>query len=68
MLSEEGGRFFHALNRYLIVETDQDVPRDHPDHRWMTLHQLSDLLRHSHYVNVQARSLIACLHSLYHAG
>ncbi|MCT9142464.1 NDP-hexose 2,3-dehydratase family protein [Streptomyces violarus] len=68
VLSEEGGRFFHALNRYLIVETDQDVPRDHPDHRWMTLHQLSDLLRHSHYVNVQARSLIACLHSLYHAG
>ncbi|WP_170813191.1 NDP-hexose 2,3-dehydratase family protein [Streptomyces sp. PKU-MA01144] len=68
VLSEEGGRFYHALNRYLIVETDRDVPRDHPHHRWMTLHQLSELLRHSHYVNVQARSLIACLHSLFHAG
>ncbi|GHB16634.1 NDP-hexose 2,3-dehydratase [Streptomyces viridiviolaceus] len=68
LLSEEGGRFYHALNRYMIVETSQDVPDGHPDYRWMTLHQLSDLLRHSHYVNVQARSLIACLHSLYHGG
>lgn len=65
MLSEEGGRFHHALNRYLIVEASQDVPSDHPAFRWLTLHQLSRLLRHSHYVNIQARSLIACLHSLY---
>ncbi|MFC0112342.1 NDP-hexose 2,3-dehydratase family protein [Kibdelosporangium aridum] len=31
----------------------------------MTLHQLSELLRHSYYVNIQARTLIACLHSLF---
>ncbi|MFV2104609.1 NDP-hexose 2,3-dehydratase family protein [Micromonospora sp. LOL_024] len=61
-LSEEGGRFYHARNRYLIIETDLDA--DAPDFRWMTLHQLVDLLRHSHYLNVQARSLVACLHSL----
>lgn len=30
----------------------------------MTVQQLTGLLRHSHYVNIQARSLIACLHSL----
>ncbi|MFC9745670.1 NDP-hexose 2,3-dehydratase family protein [Streptomyces niveus] len=65
VLSEEGGRFHHALNRYLIVEAPDDVPSDHPAYRWLTLHQLSGLLRHSHYVNIQARSLIACLHSLY---
>lgn len=63
-LSEEGGRFHHALNRYLIVEAPDDVPSDDPAYRWLTLHQLSELLRHSHYVNIQARSLIACLHSL----
>ncbi|MEU6024246.1 NDP-hexose 2,3-dehydratase family protein [Micromonospora sp. NPDC048871] len=61
-LSEEGGRFYHARNRYLIIETDLDA--DAPDFRWLTLHQLVDLLRHSHYLNVQARSLVACLHSL----
>ncbi|MGW6603272.1 NDP-hexose 2,3-dehydratase family protein [Streptomyces sp. NPDC055036] len=60
-LSEEGGRFHHAVNRYLIVETERDVPAGDPDFRWMSPHQLLELLRHSHYVNVQARTLIACL-------
>ncbi|MET9096658.1 NDP-hexose 2,3-dehydratase family protein [Streptomyces cyaneofuscatus] len=64
LLSEEGGRFFHALNRYVIVESDVDVPDDDPDFRWLTVHQLSALLAHSHYVNVQARTLLACLFSL----
>ncbi|MFD9612797.1 NDP-hexose 2,3-dehydratase family protein [Streptomyces sp. NPDC059083] len=68
VLSEEGGRFHRALNRYLVVEAPDGLDTASPDHRWVTLHQLSELLRHSHYVNVQARSLIACLHSLYHAG
>ena len=68
VLSEEGGRFYHARNRYLAVEHDLDVSlTEHPDYRWMSLDQLTDLLRHSHYVNIQARSLIACLHSLYGA-
>jgi oxidase EvaA len=26
--------------------------------------QLIDLLRHSHYINVQARTMIACLHGM----
>ncbi|MFD7957349.1 NDP-hexose 2,3-dehydratase family protein [Streptomyces ardesiacus] len=64
VLSEEGGRFYHARNRYLVVETDIDAGFSHPDFRWMTVRQLVDLLRHSHYVNIQARSLVACLHSL----
>jgi oxidase EvaA len=63
-LSEEGGRFYHARNRYLVVEVTPDAQFDHPDFRWMPLHQLVDLLRHSHYVNVEARSLVACVHSL----
>ncbi|EPH43891.1 NDP-hexose 2,3-dehydratase family protein [Streptomyces aurantiacus] len=67
-LSEEGGRFYHARNRYLVVATDRDPESPTGDHRdlfrWVTPHQLAALLQHSHYVNVQARSLIACLHSL----
>jgi dTDP-4-dehydro-6-deoxy-alpha-D-glucopyranose 2,3-dehydratase len=63
--SEEGGRFLNARTRYVVVETDLDVgAEEYPDHRWMTLHQLSDLMQHSHYLNVEARSLMACLHSL----
>ncbi|MFF5963409.1 NDP-hexose 2,3-dehydratase family protein [Streptomyces collinus] len=62
-LAEEGGRFYHAVNTYMIVEADRDIP-DGGEYRWLTLHQLVGLLRHSHYVNVQARTLVACLHSL----
>ncbi|MEU4575411.1 NDP-hexose 2,3-dehydratase family protein [Nonomuraea sp. ATR24] len=64
VLSEEGGRFFHARNRYLVVETDEDPLPGHPSFRWLALHQLDALLRHSYYLNVQARSLNACLHGL----
>jgi dTDP-4-dehydro-6-deoxy-alpha-D-glucopyranose 2,3-dehydratase len=65
VLSEEGGRFYHALTRYRIVEVGDDVPLDVPPHfRWMTVRQLLDLLRHGHYLDIEARSLLACLHGL----
>ncbi|CAM2921159.1 NDP-hexose 2,3-dehydratase family protein [Saccharomonospora xinjiangensis] len=64
VLSEEGGRFLGAQNRYLIVESDVDVARDDPEYRWLTLAQYDELLRHSFYVNIQARSLVLCLRSL----
>ncbi|MFG1709997.1 NDP-hexose 2,3-dehydratase family protein [Nonomuraea sp. M3C6] len=66
MLSEEGGRFYHARNRYLVVEVDEDPLPGHPAFRWIALHQLDELLRHSYYLNVQARTLNACLHGLAH--
>jgi oxidase EvaA len=62
MLSDEGGRFFQVSNRHLIVETG--TAHRHPDYRWMPVHQLAGLLRHCHYLNVQARSLVACLYGL----
>lgn len=65
VLSEEGGRFYHAQTRYRLVELPHDFPLDIPTtHRWLTVRQLMDLVRHGHYVNIEARSLLACLHSL----
>ncbi|UVS78692.1 NDP-hexose 2,3-dehydratase family protein [Actinokineospora sp. UTMC 2448] len=64
--SEEGGRFHHAVNRYVVAEVDADFPAEvPPDYLWVALHQLIELLRHSHYLNVEARSLVTCLHSLW---
>jgi dTDP-4-dehydro-6-deoxy-alpha-D-glucopyranose 2,3-dehydratase len=66
LLSEEGGRFFDAQNRYMVIEVEDDFPLHCPeDYHWVTLSQLSELLRHGHYLNVQARSLLACMHSLW---
>ncbi|MEY7974946.1 NDP-hexose 2,3-dehydratase family protein [Streptomyces pilosus] len=63
-LSEEGGRFHHAVNRYLIVDWHGDHRIEDDTFRWVALHQLAGLLRHGHYLNIEARSLVACLHSL----
>jgi oxidase EvaA len=65
MQSEEGGRFLNTRSRNLIVEIDEPV--EHPGYRWVTPAQLTELLRHSHYVNIQTRSLLACLRSEYAA-
>jgi oxidase EvaA len=60
LLSEEGGRFRNAISRYLVVETPEfEAP---PGFRWVTRGELSALVEHSNYVNVQARSLLAALH------
>jgi oxidase EvaA len=64
--SEEGGRFFHAQNRYAIVEVPPDFPEDAPDDfAWLTLGQLSGLLAHGNYLNIELRTLLACAHTLY---
>lgn len=64
-LAEEGGRFYHAQCRYLAIEVDDEVPADAgPGCRWVTLDQLTALLRHSHYVNIQVRTLVACLRAI----
>lgn len=63
--SEEGGRFYHAENRYVIIEVGADFPDDAPaDYTWATVREMNELVRHSHYLNVEARCLLACLHSL----
>jgi len=64
--TEEGGRFYRAENRYLLVEAGDDVPDEEPDEFcWVTIAQLTELQRHSFYVNVEARSLVACAQSLW---
>ena len=65
VLSEEGGRFLRARTEYRIVDVSDDPPLDlPPDYQWVTLHQLGTLLQHSHYVNVEGRTLIAAAHGL----
>ncbi|MEV5880758.1 NDP-hexose 2,3-dehydratase family protein [Streptomyces sp. NPDC052101] len=65
VLSDEGGRFFHTRSRHLVVEVEADGDLTVPDDFcWLTAQQLNALMRHCHYVNIQARSLTACLQSL----
>ncbi|WP_347359798.1 NDP-hexose 2,3-dehydratase family protein [Streptomyces sp. 150FB] len=64
--SEEGGRFLDAHNRYLIVEVGADFPTEEPEgFRWLSVHQLASLIEFGAGVNVEARSLLTCLHTLW---
>lgn len=59
--SEEGGRFFHYENRYVLIEAPEDEPLDEtPAHRWMTLAQLEAFVA-AGLVNIEGRNLLACL-------
>ena len=59
VLSDEGGRFLHGRQRHLIVRVD---PFPAPaGYQWCRLAELTELLIHSHQVNMQARSAFVCL-------
>jgi oxidase EvaA len=59
--SEEGGRFYRVVNEYRVVELPTDEEPELPEnYRWVSLRQLSELLRYG-LVNVEARGLLACL-------
>ncbi|MEU3529350.1 NDP-hexose 2,3-dehydratase family protein [Streptomyces sp. NPDC038707] len=61
--AEEGGRFLNAENRCLVVEAD--APLDPPPgYAWATPAQLTSLVQHNHYLNVQARTMLACLNAM----
>nr|AKA59116.1 C2 dehydratase [Streptomyces sp. WAC2288] len=61
--SEEGGRFLNATSRCLFIDAPDIGPDVPPSYRWVTPGQLNSLTRHGHYVNVQARTLLACLNT-----
>ncbi|MDO0926707.1 NDP-hexose 2,3-dehydratase family protein [Streptomyces sp. TG1A-8] len=60
--AEEGGRFLNAESRYQVIEVPEDFAAEEPPgHRWFTLPQLASFVRQANCVNVQARTLLACL-------
>ncbi|MEU4565485.1 NDP-hexose 2,3-dehydratase family protein [Micromonospora sp. NPDC023956] len=60
--SEDGGRFLRADTTHVVVNVPDGHHVEAPDnYRWMTLGLLNRLIHAGYYVNVEARSLIACL-------
>ncbi|MFC6090007.1 NDP-hexose 2,3-dehydratase family protein [Saccharothrix lopnurensis] len=66
--SEEGGRFYHATTRHLVVEQDPSAPPEPaPGYLWLTAHQLAELVTTSCQVNIEARSLLLTLLAVIHS-
>ncbi|MEX0173908.1 NDP-hexose 2,3-dehydratase family protein [Streptomyces sp. LMG1-1-1.1] len=56
--SEHGAWFYRKRNRNMIVEVEGDVPADE-DFRWLTLGQITAMLRVDNVVNMDARTVLA---------
>lgn len=64
LLSEEGGRFHHAQTRYRVVSVGEADPSAAPEgYVWASVGQVAEMLRHGHYLNIEARTLVACLYA-----
>ncbi|WP_165970476.1 NDP-hexose 2,3-dehydratase family protein [Actinomadura sp. 6K520] len=70
-LTDQADIFQAASSRYVILETDLELEGSgdgYGDFRWVTIAQLAELNRHSHYLNQQSRNLLCCLQAMHAAG
>lgn len=59
---EEGGRFYRYVTENIVVELDErDTRPVPPQYAWATLGQLNTLIQYGNHVNIEARSVLACL-------
>ena len=58
--SEQGARFLRKRNRNMIIEVTEDLDV-HQDFCWVSIGQLHKLLRHDNVVNMDARTVLACI-------
>ena len=59
---EEGGRFFRYATENIIIELDEADDRPMPPlYTWVTLGQINTLIQYGNHMNIEARSVLACL-------
>jgi oxidase EvaA len=58
--TEQGGRFLKKRNRNIIVEVFVDIKLEE-DYYWLTLWQIKQLLKIDNFLNMDSRSVIACI-------
>lgn len=58
--SEQGSRFLRKRNRNIIIRIDENEEIDIlPDFFWLTLGQISQLLKHDNIVNMDSRTVLS---------
>lgn len=58
--SEQSSRFYKKRNRNIILRVEEEIP-ELPTHRWMTLGQINRLMREDNLVNMDTRTVLACI-------
>lgn len=58
--SEQSSRFLGKRNRNVILMVEKMITEP-PTHRWMTLTQIKQFMRHDNLVNMDTRTVLACM-------
>lgn len=58
--SEQSSRFLKKRNRNVIIMIHEQL-REPPTHRWMTLSQIKEMMRHDNLVNMDTRTVLSCI-------
>lgn len=58
--TEQGGRFLRKRNRNIIIEIEDDIEL-HEDFKWLTLFELKELAKSDNILNMDTRSVLACV-------
>ena len=58
--SEQSSRFYRKRNRNIIIIINDDIEIDNW-HKWMTLGQIKELMKHDNLVNMDTRTVISCI-------
>lgn len=62
MQSEQASRFIGKRNRNIMIIVNADVEVEVlSSHRWMTLGQIKQLMKHDNLVNMDTRTVISCI-------
>lgn len=62
ILSDEGGRFYHSQQKHFVIEFDADAEIAlSPNYCWMTLRQIQECAQFSNLLNIELRSILACI-------
>ena len=60
--SEQASRFLGKRNRNIIIYVKEDEKIDVlPSHKWMTLGQIKECMRHENLVNMDSRTVLSCI-------
>lgn len=58
--SEQSSRFFKKRNRNIIISVNKFIPET-DTHKWMTLKQIKELMKHDNLINMDTRTVISCI-------
>ena len=56
--SEQGARFLRKRNRNIIIRVEEEIPV-YPDFCWLTLGQITQLMRYDNTVNMDTRTVLS---------